>query len=235
MIHFSVDDTIEIFRYLTENNCNSIFDNPILKYFKELNEEYNFIVSMYCFYEKDGFNLSMCPDKYKKEFEENADWLKFGFHSLTDKSKYGDYDADKFRSELIKTVDAIKHIVSESAITYDVRLGFGQGNRACIRTMKECFENFNVLYGVDDERIVYYLQKNENKRYLEKGMFRDESIGITIKHCEKRLECSPDFMENVTKLDKDCFYSFFTHESRLKDEKILDYIKMLCETGQKFI
>ena len=151
MIHFSVDDTIEIFCYLTENDCNSIFDNPTLNYFKKLNEEHNFIVSFYCFYEKDEFNLSMCPDKYKKEFEENARWLKFGFHGLNTISNYKDTDAQIFREELIKTVDALKNIVSESAITYDVRLGFGQGNKNCIKVMKDCFGDFKVLYGVDDE------------------------------------------------------------------------------------
>ena len=235
MIHFSVDDTIEIFRYLTQNNCRSVFENPVLSYFKKLNEEYGFTVSMYCFYEKDGFNLSMCSDKYKKEFEENANWLKFGFHALDDKSNYSDGDASKFKDDLIKTVDSLKRIVSDKAITYDVRLGFGQGNKECIKTMKECFGDFNVLYGVDDERIVYYLNEEENRHYLETGEFYDENIGITIKNCERRLECNTNFVENLKKINDDKINPFFTHESRLGDDVILDYIRLLCETGQAFI
>ena len=104
MIHFSVDDSIEIFRYLTENKCRSIFENPVLRYFKELSDEYNFVVSMYCFYEKDGFNLSMCSDKYKEEFAKNAFWLKFGFHALNDKANYKNSDVTEFRTDLLKTV-----------------------------------------------------------------------------------------------------------------------------------
>ncbi len=235
MIHFSVDDSIAVFNYITQNNCKSIFENPILQNFKKLNEKYNFAVSMYCFYEKDDFNLSMVSDKYKREFEENAHWLKFGFHGLNTKSNYKDTDAQIFRKELIKTVDTLRNIVSESAMTYDVRLGFGQGNKNCIRVMKECFDAFDVLYGVDDERIVYYLNEDENSSFLQKGMFYDESIGITIKHCEKRLECSTDFPETVNSIDTVGIHPFFTHESRLNDDKILNYIKMLCKTGQAFI
>ena len=235
MIHFSVDDTIEIFHYLVKNNCKSVFENPVLSYFKRLNEEYGFIVSMYCFYEKDGFNLPMCSDKYKKEFEENADWLKFGFHSLTDASKYENYDTDKFREELIRTVDALKSIVSEAAITYDIRIHFGQATTECIKAMKACYDNFNVLYGVDDERIVYYLSEEENSRYLKTGEFYDENIGITIKNCERRLECNTNFVENLKRINNNKINSFFTHESRVGDEKIINYIRLLSETGQAFV
>ena len=235
MIHFSVDDTIEVFHFLTKNNPTSIFEHPKLKFFRTLHNEHNFIVSMYCFYEQDDFNLSMCPDKYKNEFEENSSWLKFGFHALGETTKYGNTDAETFIGDLIKTVDNLKRIVSESAVTYDVRLGFGQGNKNCIKTMKECFDKFNVLYGVDDNRIIYYLSAEENDRYLDKGEFYDESIGITIKHCMRRLECSTEFEETVKTLEEDKFYSFFTHESSMKSERVLEYIKILCLSGQKFI
>lgn len=235
MIHFSVDDSIEVFQYLTKNNCDSIFDYPALKYFKELNDEYGFKVSMYCFYEKDDFNLSMCTDKYQKEFEENAHWLKFGFHALNEITKYFDCDAKTFREDLLKVVNSLKRIVSETSITYDVRLGFGQGNRDCIKAMKECFDEFHVLYGVDDRRVVYYLSEEENKRYLDKGLFYDDAIGITIRNCERRLESSTDFVEKIKQIDTEHIHPFFTHEICLENIRVLNYIKKLCESGQQFI
>ena len=236
MVHFSVDDTIEVFRYLNENMCESIFDNPLLNFFKKLNTEYDFTVSMYCFYEKDGFNLSLCSDKYKDEFEENSHWLRFGFHALNKKSNYKDYDASEFKEELIKTVSELERIVTKSAITYDVRLGFGQGNIECIKAMKECFSDFNTLYGVDDERIVYYLSEEENRRYLDSGVFCDEKIGICIRNCEKRLEYSTDFTKRVKELDENKIYPFFTHETfLLKDTKFLDDIEALCKSGHRFV
>jgi len=235
MIHFSVDDTIEIFRYLTENNGESIFECPNLNKFRTLHREFGFKVSMYCFYETEGFDLSMCTDKYRQEFKENADWLRFGFHARNEASKYNDCPPETFREDLLKTVSELRRIVSEEAITYDVRLGFGQGNRGCIRAMKDSFDHFKVLYGVDDGRIVYYLNEEENSRYLAEGMFYDEEMGITIRHCERRLESSKAFVERIKQIDADRIYPFFSHEISLQKDQVWDYLRMLCEKGEEFI
>ena len=101
--------------------------------------------------------------------------------------------------------------------------------------MKECYNEFHVLYGVDDQRIVYYLGEEENKRYLEEGVFHDETIGIAIKHCERRLEGNTNFVERIKQIDADHIHPFFTHEICLKNAKVLDYIKKLCESGQRFV
>ena len=235
MIHFSVDDTIDVFKYLTENKCSSVFQNPTLKAFKELNEKYGFKVSMYCFYETDGFNLSMCPDKYRDEFRQNANWLKFGFHALNEKTDYANGKAENFGEDLNKTLTALRNTVSEEAVTYNVRLGFGHGNIECIKKMKECCKQFNVLYGVDDTRKVYYLDENENKSYLEKGAFYDENLKITIKNCKKRLEENSSVKDDAESAEKSGISPFFTHECHLQKEKILNDIETLCKSGHKFI
>ena len=64
MIHFSVDDTIDVFKNLTFKKYISCFCEPTLAFFKKLNEKYGFKVSLYCFFEDDfGFNLSKCTEK----------------------------------------------------------------------------------------------------------------------------------------------------------------------------
>jgi len=83
-----VDDVIWCFEniYKHQDSYQSIFDDPFLSIYKELNETYGTKVHMHVFYEtKDGsFNLTMFPDKYKKEFQKNAIWLKFTFHSRSE-------------------------------------------------------------------------------------------------------------------------------------------------------
>ena len=84
-IHISVDDTIEIFRDLTENEnkYDSIFDNEILKFMQKCHNLYGTKFSMYVFYNYgEGITLEQCTNKFRSEFEENSDWLKFGFHAL---------------------------------------------------------------------------------------------------------------------------------------------------------
>ena len=83
-IHFSIDDVIDIFLDLTENQhqYNSIFDNSTLDFLRTCHMDYGAKFVLYCFYESENFNLSMVPDKYRSEFLENSDWLNFGFHYI---------------------------------------------------------------------------------------------------------------------------------------------------------
>lgn len=80
-----VDDVIWCFEniYKHQDTYTSLFDDPFLAVYRDLNLAYGTKVHMHIYYEtEDGsFNLSMFPDKYKDEFRKNASWLKFTFHS----------------------------------------------------------------------------------------------------------------------------------------------------------
>ncbi|WP_296025151.1 hypothetical protein [uncultured Treponema sp.] len=82
-IHFSVDDVINCFENLTRNEkkYTSAFDEPFFAYIKSLHEKYDAKVSLYCFYEKEGFSLAECTERFADDFKASSSWLKFGFHS----------------------------------------------------------------------------------------------------------------------------------------------------------
>ena len=86
-IHFSIDDSNDIFADLTAHSdyYDSIFQNQKLRYVKDLHDKYGIVVSFYVFYswnvEKGMFSLSECTNRFKDEFTENAGWLRFGFHA----------------------------------------------------------------------------------------------------------------------------------------------------------
>ncbi len=109
-INFSIDDTINIFKDITENNYSSIFDNETLRIFKYLHNKYGTTFTLYCFYEKDDFNLSKAKTNYKSEFEANSKWLKFGFHSLNSNSNYQE-NPDNFWDDFDRTYKALENIV----------------------------------------------------------------------------------------------------------------------------
>ena len=91
IIHFSVDDCIEIFRDITDNDYKSIFESPYFSFFKLLHDKYDAHISLYTFVEYNGFNISKVSKDYKYEFKNNANWLKIGFHSFNAESKYNIY------------------------------------------------------------------------------------------------------------------------------------------------
>ncbi len=91
---FYFDDVIWLFRDLTRQRPESIFDHFYLKVFKEAHEKYGLKVQMNVFYRTDyfygtdEFTLAEMTDAYKEEFRANADWLKFGYHA---RQEFPDY------------------------------------------------------------------------------------------------------------------------------------------------
>ena len=235
MVHFSVDDTIAIFENLTKENYSSCFEEPTLKFLKSLNEKYGLKVSMYCFFESgSGFNLSEATQKFKDEFKENSNWLKFGFHAFDSASKYDKYDADKFIKEAEQVYENLERIVSYDAIIYDVRLGFAQGSFDCIKAYKNRYPLFNILYGVDDDRIEYYLTPEENDILINEGLIFENRADITIKLSELRLEQQTNMNEYLKKMPKRDIYVFFTHEVHFKLDLVRENIVKMCEFANKF-
>ena len=93
--YFTVDDVI-VFLYDLNKDPDkypSMFDHPFLAPFKKAHELYGANIHLNLYYEynedsakdfsehKDYFNLSMMTDKYKPEFEANADWLTLSYHA----------------------------------------------------------------------------------------------------------------------------------------------------------
>ncbi len=83
-----VDDVIWCLEniYHHQDEYTSIFDDPFLKLYYDIHQEFGTHVHMHIYYQNDdgSFNLTMFPDKYKEEFKANSDWLRFSFHSLKD-------------------------------------------------------------------------------------------------------------------------------------------------------
>lgn len=115
----SFDDTILLFEDIKENNYDSIFQNTTLKWYKELHDKYGVVISCYCYYENNNFNLSQFPDKYKDEFKNNSDWLRFGFHTINGET---DYQTGDIVGDYVKTVQELERIVGEDSIDNVIRL-----------------------------------------------------------------------------------------------------------------
>lgn len=97
---FTVDDNIRFLMELTESSPDSIFDHPYLALWRRLHEKYGICVQLNLFYECEGFDLSQMTERYRAEWEENADWLRMSFHSRLEnlrpyeKSGYDEVYAD---------------------------------------------------------------------------------------------------------------------------------------------
>ena len=110
---FYFDDVIWLFRDLTRQKPESIFDHFYLKIFKEAHEKYGMKVQMNVFYRTDyfygmdEFSLADMTDNYKDEFRANSDWIKFGFHA---KQEFPDYPLINISyDDMVKNFQEIKN------------------------------------------------------------------------------------------------------------------------------
>ncbi len=94
LAYFFIDDTIWVIRDIARERPASIFDNAFMKMLKHAHDDTGLTVQLNLFYRTDffygddEFTLKDMPDIYKKEFEDNSDWLKLAFHA---KQEFPDY------------------------------------------------------------------------------------------------------------------------------------------------
>ncbi len=83
---FQIDDNIFCLRDIHQKNYKDIFESFYLDGLRKFHKRHGALVVLNCFYstpEKD-FDLSMMSDKYKKQWNDNAHWLRLAFHSLNE-------------------------------------------------------------------------------------------------------------------------------------------------------
>lgn len=85
-----IDDHSFFFRDIAKQRYKSVFDCFYLAKLRELHRNFGVKINLNCFNttpDRD-FNLSMFPDTYKAEFEDNANWLRLAFHA---ENEFPDY------------------------------------------------------------------------------------------------------------------------------------------------
>lgn len=91
-----VDDCYLFIKDLTNGSYTSIFQHPVLAFYKRLWDEFKIPTLMAMFYAEgynvdtktDTWNISQGTAAFKAEFEANASWLKVQFHSWAAPVRY---------------------------------------------------------------------------------------------------------------------------------------------------
>lgn len=125
-----------IFKNLSDNEkeYHSIFENQTLKFLKECHEIYGAKFSCYVFYEFNGIKLLECTEKFRNEFEQNSNWLNWGFHALNAEVNYSIVNQEQAKLDYELVIKQLKRIVGEKSITTVVRLEKFCCNRENIET-----------------------------------------------------------------------------------------------------
>lgn len=224
--HLSFDDVIDIFIDLTENEkkYDSIFENEDLGWMKKLHDRYGALISCYVFYQWDGFSLDQCTAKFRNEFEENSDWLRFGFHAWEPGTVYGKQDASELVGDYSQTVKCLKKIVG-GGITHVIRLHYYAGSREEIMgLMAHDTEPITGLLSADDMRPSYYLSEEDSRYIYCHDEFADPETGMRFISTDIRVEFVKQMDHKCKEFAADSWNNqledlvVFTHEWALDDD-----------------
>ncbi|MDO5566120.1 MAG: hypothetical protein Q4G59_05640, partial [Planctomycetia bacterium] len=138
---FFVDDCSFFMRDIYQKGYKSLFDCFFLRYMKQLHEKYDVKMTLHMFYStpEEDFNLSMFPTRYKSEWEENADWLRLGFHANNEFPNHT--YLVRTREQLIADFDQIRNEIErfagEKSYTAVVALHWGSIRKESIKVLAD--------------------------------------------------------------------------------------------------
>lgn len=236
-MHFSVDDSNSIFEDLTKNrrHYQSIFDQPLLGFFKQLHERYGVVVSFYVFYEwypEDGyFKLSETTDRYAQEFSANADWLRFGFHGA-DAAAYEQLEPERLRDGYERTVKELVRITGSSdSIDTFLRLDRYTADEACVAALRDAGVTGLLIAVEGDGRTSCYDLTAEEYTLAHREDWYVRN-GTPYTPTDMRLEVlksDEEFFSAAAQMIREPQMVVFTHEEVLSDTNVQKYMTWLAE------
>ena len=226
-INCSIDDTLWIFKDITEHKeYVSIFENPILKTMKKLHLKFGGGFTCYCFYNAwYNFTLADSTERFTKEFEENANWLKFGFHgygfdeSGNDRTYESVDSTELMLKDYMQITKELCRITSEKNLAQYLRLSSFKGSREGIgRLKKEGIKGF--LCAETMERESYYLDEASKQKLYSDGKYNDRKLGVEFLPTWLRMEKEESIEEKLDYLIVKKFpIVVFTHECAIMDDE----------------
>ena len=226
-VNITIDDSFGYLYQLNEKKYNSIFEYENFKYLKELHDKFDSKFTLFVFFEYDSKYLSDCTSYYKKEFEDNSDWLNFGFHSYSPNSNYSLKNTNIIE-EYNKTINALKKIVGEKSITKVIRLEKYMLSESNLKLLNLDKKNIEGLLSAETKnRKNYYLNDYQNDVLFKNDYYYDYNNNIEIYKTDFRLENSNYFFDN-NQIGKDDFLVIFTHEGQLNRRMMKMKLYFLC-------
>lgn len=205
--HFSIDDTLWIFKDITENKYASIFENRILLWAKEMHEKYDVGFSFYVWYDAwYNFNLGMSTDRFRSEFEENSHWMKFAFHGFGFGDNNKDRTYEKNDNQMVEdyylVTNKLLDIMGETNIDRVIRVTNFSGNKTSIKRLVDSRQIKGLLCAEDAERKSYYLSSRSINRLQKKGFIYDLIVDVAFYKTSVRVESVENIDETIRQINE---------------------------------
>ncbi|MCI8294321.1 MAG: hypothetical protein HFG22_00230 [Lachnospiraceae bacterium] len=219
--HYSIDDVWKTLRWLTINRPVSIFDMDFFQLLKEWHGSFGARFTLYCIMAMpdSGWTFTDIPDTYGEEFKTNEDWLRFGFHSITDKPFFE--EGDGWEKSFLNFEEKRKRL--------------NMGGTDCLRLHSWEVEDTQLTF-LSEHGVSTILYKNEEGvSYDENGFFEKNKMTFrrTDLWLEKTKTSVPLGLKKIQSMD----HTVFTHEWCFWEQtaKIKTALEFHKQNGYKFL
>ena len=128
---FSVDDNIEFLKDLgtAPQQYDSLFDHWYLAFWRRMHEQFGAKVHINIYYQTVArdFTIAGMPDKWRREWEANSDWLHLSFHALQNKPDriYRDAAYEQIARDFELVMAEIERFAGEAVTSEETTLHWG--------------------------------------------------------------------------------------------------------------
>lgn len=123
VIHISIDDVIRSLQRIGERDYQSIYDDKFFWFLRVLHRMFGMEITLYVYLREGEWSLKNLPIKYKQEFEDANDWLKFGFHAVSEEQKKNNVLLD-FNDAYKEYESCVVRFASQKSIAKTLRLHY---------------------------------------------------------------------------------------------------------------
>lgn len=212
---FTIDDNIRFLKELTEINAPSLFSHPYTAMLKELHDTYGVKVHMNLFYLCPSFTLSQMTDRYRCEWEDNADWLKLSFHSrMENEFPYRESDYGEVFRDCCDTEKEILRFAGKNSLAKTTTIHYCQTKPDGIRALKDCgIRGLLGLYGTKKQPQTSYDSSEDDCRRIRGGN-TVLSDGMSFAGIDIILNCFdiPQIREQLLRLNERDTVKLMIHE-----------------------
>lgn len=187
---FSVDDNIQFLKDLGLNKDEyaSLFDHWYLAFWREMHQAYGAKIHINIYYQTDGFDLTQMPDKWKDEWQANADWLHLSFHALQDKPDrpYRNARYPQVAHDYDLVCGEIRRFAGNEVLGNTTTVHWAECPKVAIPALRDRgIENLIGLFGGHggEYNTGYYLSQEQCLHVDSRPAWHDRETGLTFIPC----------------------------------------------------
>lgn len=192
----SLDDNILLLKDLAQGSYRSLFDHWYLAFWRSIHHHFGTKVHLNIYHQTDpsvwdgpSFQLPLMPDRFRGEWQDNADWLRLSFHAWQHKPDrpYKDAGYDQVARDYERVMEQIRRFAGQELTGTYTTVHWAETTRDGARALRD--RGVKGLIGGFDERqnapfTRYYLSSELADYVATRDYWWDPDMDMIFVSCD---------------------------------------------------